>query len=36
VQHFDNAAHGMQFVEKSSCIERFNIYYSLGIDGISL
>ncbi len=33
---FDNAAHGMQFVEKSLWIERFNIFYSLGIDGISL
>jgi NADH-quinone oxidoreductase subunit M len=33
---FDNAAHGMQFVEKSAWIERFNIFYSLGIDGISL
>jgi NADH-quinone oxidoreductase subunit M len=36
VQGFDNAAHGMQFVEKASWIERFNIYYFLGIDGISL
>ena len=33
---FDNAAHGMQFVEKSAWIGRFNIFYSLGIDGISL
>ncbi|GGC71995.1 NADH-quinone oxidoreductase subunit M [Undibacterium terreum] len=36
LQHFDNSAHGMQFVEKSAWIERFNIFYSLGIDGISL
>ncbi len=34
--NFDNAAHGMQFVEKSPWIERFNILYSLGIDGLSL
>ena len=26
----------MQFVEKASWIERFNIYYHLGVDGISL
>ncbi|MES2116645.1 MAG: NADH-quinone oxidoreductase subunit M [Pseudomonadota bacterium] len=36
ISHFDNAAHGMQFVEKSPWIERFNILYSLGIDGLSL
>ncbi len=36
VQQFDNAAHGMQFVEKFSWISRFNINYYLGIDGISL
>lgn len=36
IQQFDNAAHGMQFVEKFSWISRFNIYYYLGIDGISL
>jgi NADH-quinone oxidoreductase subunit M len=36
ISGFDNAAHGMQFVEKSAWIERFNIFYSLGIDGISL
>src|SRR5450830_1553361 len=33
---FDNAAHGMQFVENTPWIERFNIFYSLGIDGLSL
>ena len=36
IQNFDNAAHGMQFVEKYSWIERFNINYFLGIDGISV
>jgi NADH-quinone oxidoreductase subunit M len=36
LQHFDNTAHGMQFTEHSAWIERFNIFYSLGIDGISL
>ncbi|RJG00794.1 NADH-quinone oxidoreductase subunit M [Noviherbaspirillum sedimenti] len=36
VAQFDNAAHGMQFVEKFAWIDRFNIFYSLGIDGISL
>ena len=36
IQHFDNAAHGMQFVEKSPWIQTFNIWYSLGIDGLSL
>ncbi|NYE59193.1 NADH-quinone oxidoreductase subunit M [Duganella sp. 1224] len=36
ITHFDNAAHGMQFVEKSAWIERFNIFYALGIDGLSL
>src|SRR4051812_34567055 len=34
--NFNNAAHGMQFVEKAPWIERFNILYSLGIDGLSL
>ena len=36
VVHFDKAAHGMQFVESASWIERFNVNYLLGIDGISL
>ncbi|MRW87117.1 NADH-quinone oxidoreductase subunit M [Pseudoduganella sp. FT26W] len=36
ITNFSNAAHGMQFVEKSAWIERFNIWYSLGIDGLSL
>ena len=33
---FDSAAHGMQFVERTLWIERFNVHYHLGIDGISL
>jgi NADH-quinone oxidoreductase subunit M len=36
ITNFDNAAHGMQFVEKSPWIQTFNILYSLGIDGLSL
>ena len=36
ISRFDNAAHGMQFVESGSWIERFNVNYLLGIDGISL
>jgi NADH-quinone oxidoreductase subunit M len=33
---FSNSAHGPQFVEKAAWIERFNIQYYLGIDGLSL
>ena len=33
---FDNAAHGMQFVEKVTWVARYNINYYLGIDGLSL
>ncbi len=36
ISQFDNAAHGMQFVEQMPWIDRFNIHYFLGIDGISL
>ncbi|TDK65622.1 NADH-quinone oxidoreductase subunit M [Sapientia aquatica] len=36
ISGFDNAAHGMQFVEHASWIARFNVNYFLGIDGISL
>ncbi|HJV54250.1 MAG TPA: NADH-quinone oxidoreductase subunit M [Noviherbaspirillum sp.] len=36
IQNFDKAAHGMQFVEKAAWIDRFNINYFLGIDGISV
>ncbi|MCM1128483.1 MAG: NADH-quinone oxidoreductase subunit M [Alistipes senegalensis] len=33
---FDSGSAGMQFVENALWIERFNIRYALGIDGISL
>jgi NADH-quinone oxidoreductase subunit M len=33
---FDNGFLGMQFVERASWIERFNIHYFLGIDGLSM
>jgi NADH-quinone oxidoreductase subunit M len=33
---FDNAAHGMQFAEKHSWINTFNINYALGVDGLSM
>ena len=33
---FSNAAAGMQFVEKLPWIERFNVNYHLGLDGLSL
>lgn len=36
IQHFDAAAHVYQFVEKTPWIDRFNISYFLGIDGLSL
>jgi NADH-quinone oxidoreductase subunit M len=36
VSGFDNARHGMQFVEKFAWIDRFNVNYFLGVDGISL
>jgi NADH-quinone oxidoreductase subunit M len=36
VFNFDAQAHGMQFVESVPWIGRFNIFYALGIDGISL
>ncbi|MEB0139619.1 MULTISPECIES: NADH-quinone oxidoreductase subunit M [unclassified Undibacterium] len=36
ISGFNNSAHGMQFVEKFSWVEKFNIFYALGIDGISL
>lgn len=34
--HFDTSLYGFQFVEKIPWIERFGIYYFLGIDGFSL
>ncbi len=36
IANFDNAAHGLQFVEVAPWIERFNIFYRLGVDGLSL
>lgn len=36
VQNFDISTSAMQFVEKSLWIPRFDIYYALGVDGISL
>jgi len=36
ITNFDNAAHGMQFFEQAAWIERFNIFYRLGVDGLSL
>lgn len=36
IQGFDNAAHGMQFVERMNWIERFNAFYAVGVDGISM
>ena len=36
ISNFDNAAHGMQFVESAPWIGQFNIFYSLAVDGLSL
>ena len=33
---FDTTTAAMQFVEKGSWIERFNVFYHLGVDGISM
>ena len=33
---FDPAASGFQFIERAPWIETYNVYYHLGIDGISL
>ncbi|MEM5274029.1 NADH-quinone oxidoreductase subunit M [Cupriavidus taiwanensis] len=33
---FDRATAAMQFVEKANWIERFNIHYLLGVDGLSM
>ncbi|MEQ4617978.1 MAG: NADH-quinone oxidoreductase subunit M [Corticimicrobacter sp.] len=33
---FDSSTASMQFVEKASWIETFNVFYHLGVDGISL
>ncbi len=34
-ERFDRASAGMQFVERTPWIERFNVNYHLGLDGIS-
>lgn len=36
IMDFDKAAHGFQFIEKANWIDRFNINYFLGVDGISV
>jgi NADH-quinone oxidoreductase subunit M len=36
VSGFDNSQAGMQFVEKLRWIDRFNVHYHLGVDGISM
>ncbi|SDM19812.1 NADH dehydrogenase subunit M [Oryzisolibacter propanilivorax] len=36
MSQFDTTSAAMQFVEKAVWIERFNIFYHLGLDGISL
>lgn len=36
VFHFDTSTAAMQFVEQASWIDRFNIAYHLGVDGISM
>ena len=33
---FDNSTAALQFVEQSIWIERFNVFYHLGVDGLSL
>src|SRR5688500_3491917 len=34
--HFDDVASGMQFVERAEWIPRFDVWYHLGVDGISV
>ncbi|MCA1245047.1 NADH-quinone oxidoreductase subunit M [Massilia sp. MS-15] len=36
IMNFDSAAHGMQFYEAAAWIDRFNVFYKLGVDGLSL
>ena len=36
ISGFDTSTAAMQFVENASWIERFNIHYHLGVDGISM
>jgi NADH-quinone oxidoreductase subunit M len=36
ITDFDSSTAAMQFVEKAPWIERFNVFYHLGVDGISM
>ena len=36
ISGFDNGTSVMQFVERSDWIERFNVHYHLGVDGLSM
>jgi len=36
IANFDNTTVGMQFYEQAAWIERFNVFYRLGVDGLSL
>ena len=36
ISNFDKLHHGMQFIERTKWIERYNIQYYLGLDGLSL
>jgi NADH-quinone oxidoreductase subunit M len=36
ITRFDTSTAAMQFVEKTSWIERFNVHYHLGVDGLSM
>jgi NADH-quinone oxidoreductase subunit M len=36
ISGFDAGTSAMQFVEKAGWIERFNVYYHLGVDGLSM
>ena len=36
ISGFDNGTAAMQFVEKFGWIERFNVHYRLGVDGLSM
>ncbi|MBC8056307.1 MAG: NADH-quinone oxidoreductase subunit M, partial [Rhizobiales bacterium] len=36
ISGFDNGTAAMQFVEKAEWIERFNVHYHLGVDGLSM
>ena len=36
ISHFDNSTAAAQFVENAAWIERFNAFYHLGVDGISM